>query len=200
MESASGNHIAEFLPRLPLYPKHDMPADFRAFHNNGTSPRKPNANNSFRARRDADHRHRPGHFYLHGFTPDDTRMIFTGQRHPAMCAKQPNVLNLYTIDIATKKETQPTKTQALDDGAEYNPDGTSICFNSNRTGLMQLWRMIARNGPCARRCRVMLPGWRNRRARQSLKSMRRFPAEARFRLSTRATVHTKSAIVGRLCG
>jgi TolB protein len=84
-----------------------------------------------------------GHSYLHGFTPDDTRMIFTGQRDPAMRAQQPKVLNLYTIDIATNKETQLTKTQALDDGAEYSPDGKSIYFNSNRTGLMQLWRMSA---------------------------------------------------------
>lgn len=84
-----------------------------------------------------------GHSYLHGFTPDDSRMIFTGQRDPAMRANSPKVLNLYAIDIATKKETQLTKTPALDDGAEYSPDGKSVYFNSNRTGLMQLWRMSA---------------------------------------------------------
>jgi TolB protein len=84
-----------------------------------------------------------GHSYVHGFTPDDKGLIFTGQRDPAMRANSPKVLNLYAIDIATKKETQLTHTPALDDGAEYTPDGKQIYFNSNRTGLMQLWRMSA---------------------------------------------------------
>jgi TolB protein len=84
-----------------------------------------------------------GHSYLHGFSPDDTKLIFTGQRDPAMRANSPKILGLYSIDIATKKETQLTTTPALDDGAEYSPDGKSIYFNSNRTGLMQLWRMGA---------------------------------------------------------
>jgi Tol biopolymer transport system component len=84
-----------------------------------------------------------GHSYLHGFSPDDSKMIFTGQRDPAMRANSPKVLNLYAIDLATRKETQLTHTQALDDGAEYSPDGKQIYFNSNRTGLMQIWRMAA---------------------------------------------------------
>jgi TolB protein len=84
-----------------------------------------------------------GHSYLHGFSPDDGTMIFTGQRDPAMRANYPKVLNLYAVDVASKKETQLTNTMALDDGAEYSPDGKQIYFNSNRTGLMQLWRMAA---------------------------------------------------------
>jgi Tol biopolymer transport system component len=84
-----------------------------------------------------------GHSYLHGFSPDDRTMIFTGQRDPAMRANSPKVLNLYTIDVASKKEAQLTTTPALDDGAEYSPDGRQIYFNSNRTGRMQLWRMAA---------------------------------------------------------
>ena len=84
-----------------------------------------------------------GHSYLHGFSPDDSKLIFTGQRDPAMRANSPKVLNLYAIDLATRKETQLTHTPALDDGAEYSPDGKQIYFNSNRTGLMQIWRMAA---------------------------------------------------------
>lgn len=84
-----------------------------------------------------------GHSYLHGFSPDDSRMIFTGQRDPAMRANSPKILYLYAIDVASRKETQLTRTPALDDGAEYSPDGKHIYFNSNRTGLMQLWRMSA---------------------------------------------------------
>ncbi len=84
-----------------------------------------------------------GHSYLHGFSPDHGKLIFTGQRDAAMRANSPKVLNLYAIDLVSKKETQLTTTQALDDGAEYSPDGKQIYFNSNRTGLMQLWRMTA---------------------------------------------------------
>jgi TolB protein len=84
-----------------------------------------------------------GNSYLHGFSPDDSKMIFIGQRDPAVRKNHPKVLNLYTVDLATKKEVQLTTTPALDDGAEYSPDGKQIYFNSNRTGLMQLWRMGA---------------------------------------------------------
>jgi len=76
-----------------------------------------------------------GHSYLHGFSPDNKQLIFTGQRN--------NVFNIFTIDLKTKKEVQLTTSTALDDGAEFTPDGKTIYFNSNRTGLMQLWRMKA---------------------------------------------------------
>ena len=76
-----------------------------------------------------------GYSYLHGFSPDDKTLIFTGNRG--------NKFNIYTIDIKTRKETRLTDADALDDGAEYSPDGKTIYFNSNRTGLMQLWRMSA---------------------------------------------------------
>jgi TolB protein len=58
---------------------------------------------------------------LHGFSPDDSRLIFTGQRDAAMRASSPKVLNLYAIDLATRKETQLTTT----------PDGKRIAFVSN---------------------------------------------------------------------
>lgn len=76
-----------------------------------------------------------GHSYLHGFSPDNKKLVFTGQRN--------NKFNIFTIDLKTKQEVQLTNSPALDDGAEYTPDGKYIYFNSNRTGLMQLWRMLA---------------------------------------------------------
>lgn len=76
-----------------------------------------------------------GHSYLHGFSPDDKKLVFTGQRNKAF--------NIFTIDLNTRQEVQLTSSPALDDGAEYSPDGKYIYFNSNRTGLMQLWRMLA---------------------------------------------------------
>jgi TolB protein len=76
-----------------------------------------------------------GHSYLHGFSIDNKKLIFTGQRNKEF--------NIFTIDLKTKQEIQLTTTPGLDDGAEYTPDGKYIYFNSNRTGLMQLWRMLA---------------------------------------------------------
>jgi Tol biopolymer transport system component len=74
-----------------------------------------------------------GHSYLHGWSPDGKKLIFTGQRN--------NQYDIWTIDIATKKETALTNSPVLDDGPEYTPDGKWIYYNSVRTGTMKLWRM-----------------------------------------------------------
>jgi TolB protein len=74
-----------------------------------------------------------GHSYFHCWSPDGKKLIFTGFRK-----KQ---YNIWSIDIATKKETPLTTQPTLDDGAEYSPDGKSIYFNSVRTGTMKIWRM-----------------------------------------------------------
>ena len=74
-----------------------------------------------------------GHSYLHGWSPNGKSLLFTGQRN-----KQ---YDIWSIDIATKKETQLTNTLTLDDSPEYTPDGKWIYFNSVRTGTMKLWRM-----------------------------------------------------------
>lgn len=74
-----------------------------------------------------------GHAYLHGISPDNQTVIFTGWRN--------NKYDIYAADVNTMEETQLTDTPFLDDGSEYSPDGEYIYFNSNRTGAMQLWRM-----------------------------------------------------------
>jgi Tol biopolymer transport system component len=74
-----------------------------------------------------------GHSYLHSWSPDGKKLIFTGQRN--------NQFDIWSIDIKTKKETALTNTATLDDGPEYSPDGKWIYFNSVRTGTMKLWRM-----------------------------------------------------------
>ena len=74
-----------------------------------------------------------GHSYLHTWSPDGKKLIFTGQRN-----KQ---FDIWSIDIATKKETALTNTATLDDSPEYTPDGKWIYFNSTRTGTMKIWRM-----------------------------------------------------------
>jgi Tol biopolymer transport system component len=74
-----------------------------------------------------------GHSYLHGWSPDGKKLIFTGQRD--------NTYDIWTVDVNSKVETKLTEDPALDDGPEYTPDGKYIYFNSVRTGTMKLWRM-----------------------------------------------------------
>jgi Tol biopolymer transport system component len=76
-----------------------------------------------------------GASYLHGISPDNQTVIFTGNRN--------GQYDIYAADTETMEETQLTDTPGLDDGSEYSPDGKYIYFNSNRTGTMQIWRMDA---------------------------------------------------------
>jgi len=76
-----------------------------------------------------------GASYLHGISPDNKTVLFTGNRN--------GQYDIYAADTETMKETQLTDTPGLDDGSEYSPDGKYIYFNSNRTGTMQIWRMDA---------------------------------------------------------
>ena len=74
-----------------------------------------------------------GHSYLHSWSPNAKQLLFTGQRN--------NQFDIWSVDIASKKETALTSNPTLDDGPEYSPDGKWIYFNSVRTGTMKLWRM-----------------------------------------------------------
>lgn len=76
-----------------------------------------------------------GHSYLHGISPDNRTVIFTGYRN--------GKYDIYAADVNTMEETRLTDTAGLDDGSEYSPDGRYIYFNSDRTGAMQIWRMNA---------------------------------------------------------
>ena len=76
-----------------------------------------------------------GDSYLHGWSPDNKKMLFTGYRN--------GQYDIYTADIKTGSEKQLTDQKSLDDGAEFSPDGNHIFFNSVRSGKMKLWRMDA---------------------------------------------------------
>ncbi|MBV9986651.1 MAG: PD40 domain-containing protein [Chitinophagaceae bacterium] len=73
------------------------------------------------------------HSYLHSWSPDGKTLLYTAQRKGDW--------DIYSIDIASRKETRLTDGVTLDDGPEYSPDGRYIYFNSVRTGTMKIWRM-----------------------------------------------------------
>ena len=74
-----------------------------------------------------------GPSYLHGWSPDGTFLIYTGERN--------GEFDIYKMSATGGDETRLTTAQGLDDGSEYSPDGMYIYFNSTRTGTMQIWRM-----------------------------------------------------------
>ncbi|PIB35592.1 biopolymer transporter TolR [Reichenbachiella sp. 5M10] len=77
-----------------------------------------------------------GASYLHGWSPDKQKILFTGDRN--------GQYDIYEVEVLSGKEKQLTNQKTLDDGSEYSPDGRYIFFNSVRTGTMQLWRMDAK--------------------------------------------------------
>lgn len=76
-----------------------------------------------------------GPSYLHGWSPDGKKLVFTGQRN--------NEYDIYEVPSTGGKEKRLTSAKGLDDGSEYSPDGKYIYFNSNRDGDMKLFRMNA---------------------------------------------------------
>lgn len=73
--------------------------------------------------------------YWHGWSPDG-RML-------AYCAARGGNYDIYTIRVEGGTERRLTDAPGLDDGPDYSPDGGTIYFNSERSGLMKIWRMNA---------------------------------------------------------
>jgi hypothetical protein len=71
--------------------------------------------------------------YLHGWSPDDKYLVFTGMRN--------NDFDVYRIPAAGGQEVRLTTAAGLDDGPEYTPDGAYIYFHSVRSGFAKIWRM-----------------------------------------------------------
>ncbi len=74
-----------------------------------------------------------GPSYLHGWSPDNKWLTYTGGRE--------GNYDIYKIPVEGGNEVRLTAGDGLDDGSEYSPDGNFIYFNSNRTSTMQIWRM-----------------------------------------------------------
>ncbi len=76
-----------------------------------------------------------GPSYWHGWSPDGKWLSYCAERGD-------NNYDVYKIPSSGGEEIRLTTTEGLDDGPEYSPDGKYIYFNSTRTGMMQIWRML----------------------------------------------------------
>ena len=76
--------------------------------------------------------------YWHGWSPDGERLVYTAERK--------GIYDIYEIDITTNTEVQITSHPTLDDGPEYDVDGSYLYFNSFRSGSMEIWRRATDSG------------------------------------------------------
>ena len=77
-----------------------------------------------------------GPSYWHGWSPDGMTLVY--------CARRNGEFDVYAIATDAENSTEErrlTTAPGLDDGPDYSPDGQIIYFNSERTGLMKIWRM-----------------------------------------------------------
>jgi Tol biopolymer transport system component len=74
-----------------------------------------------------------GPSYWHGWSSDGTTLVY--------CAERNGEFDVYSIAVSGGQEKRLTMVPGLDDGPEYTPDGEFIYFNSERTGVMRIWRM-----------------------------------------------------------
>jgi TolB protein len=67
-----------------------------------------------------------------------------------MSLQQGGNSNLYVLDLRSKATTRLTDTAAIDTAPSYSPDGTRICFESDRGGSQQIYVMSANGGQAQR--------------------------------------------------
>lgn len=71
--------------------------------------------------------------YWHGWSPDGRTLAYVG--------RQGDNLDIYVVPVTGGTPQRLTSAPGLDDGPDYTADGAWIYFNSERTGVMRLWRM-----------------------------------------------------------
>jgi TolB protein len=73
--------------------------------------------------------------YWHGWSPDGQLLAYVARRN--------DDYDIYTVPVTGGAERRLTTERGLDDGPDYTADGQWIYFNSERSGIMRLWRMKA---------------------------------------------------------
>jgi TolB protein len=91
------------------------------------------------------------------FSPDGSKMVVT-------LGGVDGNLDIYTIDLASRRKTRLTTHRAIDTEGSWSPDGRYIYFTSDRAGGPQVYRVPASGGPAER---VTFEGSYNARPRLS---------------------------------
>jgi TolB protein len=75
------------------------------------------------------------------WSPNGQFLAFAWVRHYGPGA--PGASDIYAMDIASKQWVQLTHDGGRNDFPSWSPDGRHIVFQSNRTGKVQIWSMLA---------------------------------------------------------
>jgi TolB protein len=75
------------------------------------------------------------------WSPNGQFLAFAWVRHYGPGA--PGASDIYVIDLASKQWAQLTHDGGRNDFPSWSPDGRHIVFQSNRTGKLQIWTMLA---------------------------------------------------------
>ncbi len=75
------------------------------------------------------------------WSPNGQFLAFAWVRHYG--PGQPGASDIYVMDLASKQWAQLTHDGGRNDFPSWSPDGRHIVFQSNRTGKLQIWTMLA---------------------------------------------------------
>ena len=75
------------------------------------------------------------------WSPNGQFLVFSWIRHYGPGA--PGAQDIYIMDVASKQWVQLTHDGGRNDFPSWSPDGRHIVFQSNRSGSLQIWTMLA---------------------------------------------------------
>ncbi len=75
------------------------------------------------------------------WSPNGQFLVFSWMRHYG--AGAPGAQDIYIMDVVSKQWVQLTHDGGRNDFPSWSPDGRHIVFQSNRSGSLQIWEMLA---------------------------------------------------------
>ena len=94
--------------------------------------------------------------WFHSWSPDGKTILFT---RPEKTGPDKSALNIHAISVDGGPETALTSGTGVSDDPDYSADGKYIYFNSDRSGAMQIWRMLADGTNPEQMTHDELPSW-----------------------------------------